>query len=232
MRADDRRLDWEGCRNVRDLGGLRTSDGRVTRVGRVVRSDALDGLTPAGWDALVAHGVRTVVDLRNDDEVGAGSRAPAGITTVRLPLDGIEDREFWDVWGTGPHFATPLYYGPHLGRFPHLSVRALNAVARAAPGAVVVHCAAGRDRTGLITMLLLALAGVTRDEIAEDYLLSAVHAAADDAAELDAFLAARGTTLRAVVLQTLADLDAAHVVRAAGMTEADIAALRARLLDR
>jgi hypothetical protein len=54
-------LDWDGCFNVRDLGGLPTVDGRVTRTGAVVRADALDGLSAAGWTALLDHGVRTVV---------------------------------------------------------------------------------------------------------------------------------------------------------------------------
>ena len=115
----DRHLDWEGCFNVRDLGGLPTTDGRVTRRGAVIRADTLDGLTAAGWAALVAHGVRTVVDLRNDDERGADAAPrPASITTVRVALDASEDREFWDVWARGPQFGTPLYYRPHLDRFP------------------------------------------------------------------------------------------------------------------
>src|SRR5829696_10122271 len=93
---DDRRLDWDGCTNVRDLGGLRTADGRLIRRGAIVRADALDRLSAAGWAALEAHGVRTVIDLRNDDERGEdGAPRPAGLTTVHLPLDGVEDTEFW-----------------------------------------------------------------------------------------------------------------------------------------
>src|SRR5688500_13118153 len=93
--ASERHLDWEGCFNVRDLGGLPTRDGRVTRRGAVVRADALDGLTAAGWAALVDHGVRTVVDLRNDDERGADAAArPPGLHTVHIALDASEDREF------------------------------------------------------------------------------------------------------------------------------------------
>src|SRR5262249_47969420 len=63
-----RHLDWAGCVNVRDLGGLPTSDGRTTRWRAVVRADNLDRLTPQGWAALDAYGVRTVVDLREDEE--------------------------------------------------------------------------------------------------------------------------------------------------------------------
>jgi len=63
-----RHLDWEGCLNVRDLGGLPAAGGRVTRWGAVVRSGDPARLTPAGWAALRGHGIRTIVDLRNDDE--------------------------------------------------------------------------------------------------------------------------------------------------------------------
>jgi hypothetical protein len=66
--ARDRHLDWEGCCNARDLGGLSTTDGRTTRWGAVARSERLDELTAAGWSALEAHGIRTIVDLRNHDE--------------------------------------------------------------------------------------------------------------------------------------------------------------------
>ena len=143
-----RQLDWDGCFNVRDLGGLRTADGRAVRRGALVRADALERLTAAGWRALEAHGVRTVVDLRNADEIGADAAPrPAGLTTVRLALDRIEDREFWDRWSNGPVFGTPLYYRPHLDRFAHASAAVVAAIAHAAPGGVAYHCAGGRDRT-------------------------------------------------------------------------------------
>ncbi|MDP1850261.1 MAG: tyrosine-protein phosphatase [Solirubrobacteraceae bacterium] len=126
----------------------------------MVRADRLDGLTAAGWQALLSHGVRTVIDLRNHDEraPGAAPRPPA-ITTLHVPLDASEDREFWDVWASGPQFGTPLYYRPHLDRFPERSVAALQAIARAGPGAVAFHCVGGRDRSGQVAMLILALAG-------------------------------------------------------------------------
>jgi hypothetical protein len=151
-----RHLGWEGCFNVRDLGGLRTTDGRDTRWGRVVRADGLDGLTADGWAALSAHGVRTVIDLRNDDELGADAAPrPASVRTIHLPLDASKDREFWDIWDSGPQFGTPLYYRPHLERFPERSAAVLSAIARAEPGGVAFHCGGGRDRAGQVSMLLL-----------------------------------------------------------------------------
>jgi protein-tyrosine phosphatase len=217
-----RRLDWEGCANVRDLGGLRTVDGRETALGAVVRGDAPDNLTPAGWDALLAHGVRTIVDLRNDDERSADAARPAEITTVHVPLDGVEDTEFWSEWGTGPQFGTPLYYRPHLERFPERNARAIAAVAQAEPGGVLIHCVGGKDRAGQIAMLLLALAGVAPDEIAADYLLSG-----DDQAE---FLASHGTSSTDVILSTLAGLDVEDYLLASGVSASELAAVRARML--
>src|SRR5215211_7305517 len=171
--ADDRHLDWDGCTNVRDLGGLRTADGRAIRRGAIVRADALDRLSAVGWAALEAHGVRTVIDLRNDDERGDDAAPrPAGLTSVHLPLDGVEDTEFWKDWHGRPEFGTPIYYRPFLDRFPDRTAAVFRAIARAEPGGVAIHCGIGRDRTGLIVVLLLALAGVGPEEIARDYGLS------------------------------------------------------------
>ena len=157
----DRDLDWAACGNVRDLGGLPAADGGRIRRGALVRADSLARLDADGWAALEAHGVRTVIDLRNDDEVGDDDAPrPASITTVRFPLDGMEDTAFWDQWMHRPEFGTPHYYGPWLERFPDRAGRVLEAIARAEPGGVAYHCVGGRDRTGLVTMLLLTFAGV------------------------------------------------------------------------
>jgi protein-tyrosine phosphatase len=236
---DPRHLEWEGCFNVRDLGGLRTADGRETRWGRIVRADTLDGLTASGWAALSAPGVRTVVDLRNGDELGVGvAPRPASIASVHLPLDGSEDREFWNVWCSGPQFGTPLYYRPHLARFPERSAAVVAAVARAEPGGVVFHCSGGRDRAGQVAMLLLALVGVTPEEIAADYALSAERLPARYAARgeqdqgplLEAYLADLGTTAGELIVATLAGLDVETCLLEAGLTGEDVAALRRRLL--
>jgi hypothetical protein len=218
----ERRLEWDGCRNVRDLGGLRTADGRVVRRGAVVRADALDRLGAAGWEALVAHGVRTVVDLRNDDELGRDAAPrPAEVETVRLPLDGVHDREFWDVWSATPAFGTPAYYAPWLERFPERAVTAVRAVAHAAPGGVVVHCGRGRDRAGLVTLLLLTLLGVPADVIAADHALSG-----EDDDQVVAWYVAEGTSREAAVAAAVATVPRAL----AGLGADDLGALRARML--
>lgn len=237
--TDARHLDWHGCFNARDLGGIRTVDGRLTRRGALVRADTPEGLTASGWSALLAYGIRTIVDLRNDDERGADLAArPPDIATVHLPLDGIEHSEFWDLWAGGPQFATPLYYGPHIERFPERSGRVISAIANAEPGGVLFHCIGGRDRSGQIAMLLLALVGVAAEHIAADYALSAERLRArhahlgekDQGPAIDEFLAAQGTSTREAIVTTLSSLNLDAFRSAGGVTE-DLAALRARLLE-
>jgi hypothetical protein len=231
-----RHLEWDGCFNVRDLGGLPAAGGRRTRWGAVVRADAVDRLTTSGWDALRAHGVRTIIDLRNADELRPDvALRPPDVATLHLALDGIEDTEFWDHW---KEQAPPLYYGPFLGRFAGRVVDVVGAVAKARPGGVLIHCVGGRDRTGLVAMLLLAVAGVSADDIADDHALSAERLVAmyarsgepDQGAIIDGFLEREGTTARELILTTLASLDVEDYLRAAGLHDDDLAAVRDRLL--
>jgi protein-tyrosine phosphatase len=221
-------LDWPGTRNTRDLGGLATAAGGRTRPGALVRSASLQGLSADGWQALLAYGVRTVVDLRDDDEIGPDAAPrPAEITTVQVPLDGSHDREFWAEWRSGPQFGTPLYYGPHLERMPERSAAVVSAIANAKPGGVAFHCQGGRDRSGQIALLLLALAGVPPTEIAADYARSE----GPDTPELDAFLAARDTTSGAVIEELLATVDVEASLRRGGLDDAALAALRDRFVE-
>ena len=210
--------DW------RDLGGLRTTDGRTIRPGALVRARSLDDLSADGWAVLHELGVRTLIDLRNDDERAAAPK-PNGITAIHLPLDASDDRGFWDEWAADWRFGTPVYYGPHLARFPERSLAVLTAIAYARPGGVLYHCMGGRDRTGMITMIVLALVGVAPDDIAADYELSA--GLCDDAEAVTEGLTRAGTTARAELLRTLETLDLNSLVAA------DLrAALRSRLLER
>jgi protein-tyrosine phosphatase len=235
-----RQLDWDGCRNVRDLGGLEAAGGRRTRWGAVVRADDPGRLTAAGWSALRAHGIRTIVDLRNDDERPATAvPGPAGLAGVHLPLDDAADTEFWRFcWDHGLD-GTPLYYRPFLERKPERCAAAVAAVARARPGGVLVHCGIGRDRTGLVALLLLALVGVAPGEIAADYELSSerlralrgVAAGHRQRWSPEDALARHGTSARAAILAVLASVDVEAHLRGAGLRDDDLVALRARLLD-
>jgi hypothetical protein len=235
----DRDLDWEGCFNTRDLGGLSTRAGGQTRFGQIVRSDSLSALSAEGWAALEAYGIRTVVDLRNEDEIGADAAPrPESIETIHVPLDVSEDREFWKDWGSDLRFGTPLYYRPHLERLPERNADVIRAIAGAERGSVAFHCVGGRDRAGQVAMLVLALARVEPEEIGRDHersfeRLGPLYAArgwGNPEEELAGFLRERGTTAAEVIVATLAALDVEEILLAGGLDPADLARLRERLL--
>jgi protein-tyrosine phosphatase len=233
----DRHLTWDGCWNVRDLGGLITADGRQIRRGAIVRSDSANRLTAAGWSTLLAHGVRTIVDLRDPTEQLPDS-APrsAELTTVCMPLEDRADAVFWERWRSLS--GTPLYYRAFLERWPERFAAVFAAIAEAGPGGVLIHCAAGRDRTGLVTLLLLALAGVPPDEIAADYALSADRLRArwghegrpDEDLITQQHLRQANTSARETILSVLSSLDASAYLRAGGLRPDQEAAILRRLL--
>jgi hypothetical protein len=224
-------LDWPACANARDLGGLPLTAGGATRHGALVRSDTPDRLDASGWQALLDHGVRTVIDLRNDDERAPADGRPAEVQTLVLPHDGLEEHpDFWATWWDDPRFATPLYFAPHLERFPHRSARVLHAIAHARPGGVLVHCQGGRDRTGIITMLALAIAGVEPEAIAEDYARSFTGTARQDT-DAKVLAALGGATPQRAVLDVLDAIDVPATLARGGFTAGDAALLRARLTE-
>lgn len=206
----------------------------------LVRSDSPDRLTPDGWAAVLAHGIRTVVDLRFDEERAAdtGTR-PAGLTTVSVPLRSSADPDFWARMDREGLASSPLFYRAFLEAMPDRAAAAVAAVARAAPGGVLVHCAGGRDRTGVLTVLLLAAVGVRPSDIAAENDLSTARVQAlfaargwpDDTARVRAALARRQTTGPAEVLRLLDGLRVADWLRSAGVSAVDLAALRTRLVE-
>lgn len=232
-----RAVAWDGFHNARDLGGLPTRDGGATRTGAFVRSGDLRFVTPDGWAAARAAGVRTVLDLRNDDEVVRSPDVAPGFEQALVALDGIDDVELWRHIDVENLHGTPLYFTPFLARRGDRCAAVVTALARSAPGGVLFHCGAGRDRTGLISLLLLALADVEPDAIAADYALSAGPVAAlvaltgapDQQPAIERILAERGTTVHDAVLDILRDLDAHAYLQGAGVDEADLATLRERL---
>ncbi|MER5640366.1 tyrosine-protein phosphatase [Kitasatospora sp. NPDC002227] len=171
--TDTRQLHWDGCLNVRDLGGLPTADGERTRPRAVVRADNLDRLTAEGHAALVAYGIRTVVDLRDATEHRPLLPLDGAVRLVRVPFDELAGAAWWERYG---HLdGTPLAFVPYLEHCAGAVLAMARAVAEAAPGGVVVHCGAGRDRTGLAALVLLAAAEAEEAAVVADYRLSAAN---------------------------------------------------------
>ncbi|MEO3784221.1 tyrosine-protein phosphatase [Actinocorallia sp. B10E7] len=181
-------ISLEGAVNVRDLGGLPTTDGRATRFGRVLRSDNLQGLTASDVALLSEElGVGHVIDLRSLAEVqregpGPLTRLP-GMTIHHLSLfvetqiaAGVEvDKALpWQsrtVQEDPEHKSVGFYHGYLRDRADSI-VSALRVMAHE-EGASIVHCAAGKDRTGVVSALALEVAGVAREAIIADYALTA-----------------------------------------------------------
>jgi protein-tyrosine phosphatase len=242
-------LAWEGCLNVRDLGGLPTEDGGRTRFGSVVRSDNIRRLTDAGWRSLADHGVNRIVDLRWPEELAEDAPRDVDIEVVHVSVLGPAidwdyvaelDEHLHAVDDVSDHYAWS--YVDFLERFRERFGQALAAVADA-DGTVVVHCMGGKDRTGLVAALLLRLAGVSRETIGADYSLSSGNLASDAArwieeADDDLERAKRrklsGTPAVGMV-RTIEEIerrygDVASYLRAAGLSEAQIGLLEDRLV--
>jgi protein-tyrosine phosphatase len=235
----ERHLDWEGCYNARDLGGIRSRDGRAIRWGAIVRADALEDLTEDAWAAVEEHGIRTIIDLRNDDERKEDLfPRPKSINTLVMPIDNIEVDEFWKDFKTGWQFGTPIFYAPHVKRFPEATAGVIQAIANAPEGGVLYHCAGGRDRTGLITMLLLGLLNVDETTIAADYVLSKERLTRrfnklgdpDAGILIDNFLAERGMTLSSSLLLAHRAVDHDAWRKAGNVTDDIVAKLESRIL--
>jgi protein-tyrosine phosphatase len=176
-----RDLVWDGLLNVRDLGGHATEDGDATRYGSIVRADSVRQLSDEGWKALVDYGMKTVVDLRTSEELEADPPAELPVNVLHIPFletdrsDWPEiEKELGAVVKAAPDVAaaTRDVYLVFLEHYAQNVAAAILAVASAPAGGVVIHCAGGKDRTGLVTAFLLHLAGVATDEIAKDYALS------------------------------------------------------------
>jgi hypothetical protein len=220
-------LDWEGCMNVRDLGGLRTADGRRTRWGRLVRSDSPARLTQAGWSALHAYGIRTIITLRTvgmvENELDFTPAFP-DIAVIQAAIEDITDEAFLKQWAMTGLWSTPLYYRDALRRWPERHAAVVSAAARAKPGGVLFHCIRGNDRTGIIALLLLALVGVVPEDILADYELS------PDAGR-EGVLREAHSSVREAVLGALEGLDVEDYLLKGGVSQEDLDVLRSRLLE-
>jgi protein-tyrosine phosphatase len=241
-----RDLVWDGCLNVRDLGGLPTEDGGMTRFGSVVRADNVRKLSDDGWQALTDYGVTTIVDLRLSDELAEDPPRELDLDVVHIPVfEG--DAAFWAALdarlsGLDAVAHKREAYLAALEQWHRRFGEAFAAVANARDGIVVVHCAGGKDRTGLVSALLLRHAGVAVDDIAADYALAEerlaelrmayIAAATDDAdRELRSRLAAApAEAMRGVLEETERRRGSvAGYLREAGVDDETLARGRARI---
>lgn len=255
-----------GLRNFRDVGGLPLTTGGTTRHGVLFRSDALGALTPTGLDELAATAIGVVVDFRTPAERRmAPDRLPdtRRFETVELSiLEGATAQLAQDLLSAGgPDPALiaqamrslPTLGELYVGMLRH-SAPAFARVARLiaashddAPTAVLVHCTAGKDRTGVATALMLDAAGVARDAVIADYAASETRLAGPWADGMLGAVAAMGVPLTpeletlltrtppAAIEEAFAWIDAEHggssaYLRAAGATDAELEALGARLV--
>ena len=230
-------LRFPGLLNLRDLGGHPTRDGAKTRSRSLLRADDLVQLTDEGMRALADYGVRTVIDLRWPGEVAVRPHPVVGHASVRyhnISLLASDETQWASLTGECTKEMWKCMVLEHTR--PQLK-EVLDVIADATDEPLVFHCVAGKDRTGLIAALLLALADVEPDAIAADYAASTTHL-------VDAYLLRYTNLQRAEIFEALRCPEegvhnmltylvqyggAAGYLRAIGLSDAKIAKLRARL---
>ncbi|SIN37452.1 Protein tyrosine/serine phosphatase [Micromonospora cremea] len=242
---DNRHISLPATFNFRDVGGYPGHDGRTVRRGRLYRSDSLHRLDEQDQDAFAAIGIRTVIDLRRPTEVARDGRVPAyqGLTYRHIHPEHAD-------WAERPHEEGVSLARYLADRYADLAqtgtaglAEAVGLIAESANAPVVVHCVAGKDRTGIVCALTLAVLGVDDADIVADYALTAEASARFGAwlAEttpggLDnvpaPFLASPAEAMELF----LAELREGHgsvegYLRHAGVTDEQLAALRHHLLD-
>ena len=272
MDDGSRWIDLDGAVNTRDLGGLPTTDGRTTRRARILRSDNLQDLSVADVRLLLDdYGLKNVIDLRTETEIRLEGPGPlTRIPTVTIHQLTLIPEGGWRTDATadtphgrtgridagkilpdrdgvprGPDPARPAdHYLGYLNDCGDSVVAALRIMSRT-DGASLVHCAAGKDRTGVVCALALDIAGVTREAIVADYaqsgdridaVLRRLRASTTYAAGLDTRPADSHRPHPATMEKFLARIDEEFGgtigwLTAHGWTSDDTDALRARLLN-
>ncbi len=169
-------LPYPGVHNIRSLGGYVTQGGTTTRDGGYWRGCALSGIAREHHDDLISRGLKTIIDLRRDDEISNDPNPLAvdsRVKYVNLPLfDGLAPIDQMAKEARAP-FDMGYRYRRALDEVPGNIARVLNTMVQADQGGIYFHCTAGKDRTGVIAALLLSNAGVDRETIIAEYALTA-----------------------------------------------------------
>lgn len=243
----DRLIALQGAYNVRDLGGYPRTGGGYTRWRSLFRGDALHALTAQDMETLVGHGLAVVIDLRNDKEIIAEPNPfmqHDRVSYTNIPLfSAMSPVEL--MAAAGSDFDMGVRYCHALDQCQTAIAEVLAAIAVHPDGALLFHCSAGKDRTGLIAALLLANAGVQAGEIIEDYALTET-ISGPLISHLRARAVSRGVDSRLIdiilasapasMARALAHIDShyghcEHYLRHIGLGSAEIASLEKRLCD-
>ncbi|WP_219462485.1 tyrosine-protein phosphatase [Nonomuraea rhizosphaerae] len=169
-----RHIEFLNIHNFRDVGGYATRDGKVVRWQRLYRADSLGWLAGEDLATFQALKVRTVIDLRHPFEVERAGRVPetAGLDYHNLPIEGRR----WDVTAYDDRLGVSRYLADRYLEVTEDGVEnlrtAVQTISRTDSAPVVIHCAAGKDRTGLLTAIVLSLVGVADQDIIDDYALT------------------------------------------------------------
>lgn len=249
MTSPDRHVALDGVHNFRDLGGYAARDGRTTKWRTMYRADGLGQLTDADVERLRPLDLRTVVDLRTQQEMDERGRFPVEAHPIAFHHVSLIDTT-WDI-EEARRQALPAAdflhqaYSTMLADSGERFAGAITILADADAVPAVFHCAAGKDRTGLLAALVLGSLGVDTATIVEDYALtqmsmdqvlaraSADPARAAEIAEVPAtFFSADPLGME----RLLADIERQHVsvrnyVRWLGVDDAALRQLDALLLD-
>ena len=234
--AHDRLVPLQGGQNFRDLGGYRTSDGRIVKWGMLYRSGAMNALTPADFATLAQRGLRTVCDLRDTRE---RSKAPVGGPTGHAPSVFADD---YDMTGAMRELADPALDGVKARAMMQRTYadlpfrfagqyRRMFAELAAGHAPLAVNCSAGKDRTGVAAALLLTVLGVPRATVMQDYLLSNRYFDPARAAAQDPNTAAFAQRLPADAVKALMGVEPAYLDAAFAAIEARPGGLAAYLRD-
>lgn len=172
------RLPLQKAYNVRDLGGYPTTDGAVTKWRRFLRADDLSSLSPEDIAFLLKYGVVGVVDLRSHDEVEKKAHPFAGhpeVGYINIPLITGDVEDATQYWAHNPTDFLAKFYVQLLETKGNEIHSIFDFFAKHTTGCLLFHCAAGKDRTGVLAMLLLGLAGVSTMDLIANYETTFAH---------------------------------------------------------